>query len=188
MSCSGRGDCFKQDDDGNYKQDFKDHCDRDCALMKCPNFKFCNQELPEWLLGCHGGRCYHCNITFYRNLEFRGISECPVCLEEKETIKRINCEHSTCIDCFRESFRTSFYPQPEYPYPDEDDHPENDPAVQRYNALYDLWEMMESQEYERRAYLRSCPICRATEEYDWSRHNSRESGDDNTVIKQWIKG
>ena len=165
MDCTGKGECFSQDDYDSY---VKEHpCAHECTLKRCPNYIYCGKEDPEWYMDCHGGRCLMCNMTFNKDLVFGGEMECPICLEVKESVQRANCSHSVCIDCFKESFRTEFLPQPECPYDDQEDLPENDPRVMEYNLLYDFWEHSERCEWERRSHLRCCPLCRTSDGKEW---------------------
>lgn len=170
MSCSGRGCCFEQTGSGPSGYDDNHRyldCDKGCTLQKCPNFEYCGEILPQWVIDCHHGRCFNCNLTFNKDLTFIDNIECPICLDVKRGVQRVNCLHYSCIECFKESFRNSFFPPPEHPYSDDEEHPDDDPLIIQYNNRYDEWEHREEIEYEKRNGLRSCPICRRSEIKNW---------------------
>ena len=157
MSCSGRGECFEQGDDGRYNESHRHLiCDKGCTLIRCPNFEYCGEILPEQFLDCFHGRCFSCDLNFGKNLTFADDIDCTVCLETTRGVKRVNCDHYSCIKCFQESHKSqTYFPVPEYTYSDDEDHSEDDPLIVEYHIKLDEWEDREAEEYEKRKYLRT---------------------------------
>ena len=69
--------------------------------IKCKNYQFCGQVLPEWWWESKGKYlCINCDISWCRELEFREPAECPVCYETKVQVKFPGtCEHWFCCSC-----------------------------------------------------------------------------------------
>lgn len=69
--------------------------------IKCKNYKFCGEVLPDWWWQCKGKYiCSSCNITWCRELEFREAAECAVCYEVKPQVKFPGtCDHWFCCSC-----------------------------------------------------------------------------------------
>jgi hypothetical protein len=103
-----RGSCIRQDE--HYEDTFilSPDCPEQCQLHKCPNFLLCKTAYPIWLLDCHGGRCYPCNITFAGNLEFIATAvpeDCAVCLEDHTVfVKHKQCSHVLCTNCYHQLY------------------------------------------------------------------------------------
>lgn len=96
------GACLSQASYRNWKRTFQ--CHQGCTLTECPNFTFCQNKSPVWLLAAHGGRCYACNITFGIDLTMSTSiqAECPICMEEVSAmIKMPSCSHEFCVVCLR---------------------------------------------------------------------------------------
>jgi hypothetical protein len=139
--------------------------------IKCWNYKVCGGVLPKWWFDCKGSYlCTNCDMNFSK-LKFIDKSECPVCLEEKECVKQLKCEHTTCIDCFVRCQFGEQIEQPQFPYSEEiNDEWEYDPYNEKWNREYPLirvWneeldrlENMETQNFKNTEYLRKCPLCR----------------------------
>ena len=59
--CEGNGYCFEQSNEGNYKSAKTRY--HKCTLKKCPGYKWCKRELPDWLLDCNSGFCINCAVA-----------------------------------------------------------------------------------------------------------------------------
>ena len=175
--CSGRGDCLTQNCDPSVPDLYVKYrdvtCEHNCEPVKCPNFAMCGEIGPKWYFGCHGGRCFHCNMFFGKNLTFpEEPQECPICIDISPCVQQPNCSHAVCIACFR---RTRYdgpprEEQPPFPYPDREDEYDslsppaellNDPLVIAWNDQLNLQDDMRSIRYEEEANLRKCPLCRS---------------------------
>ena len=99
-SCNGDGSCLEQDDECFYQRP-EVRCEHNCSPKQCPNFSFCKQNGPEWLLNCHSGFCINCNITIGRIITYtEDVQECVVCTKE-DNLMILDCNHSICKKCFR---------------------------------------------------------------------------------------
>lgn len=92
--------------DEEYEQVSEECTDSKCLgkMEKCPNWMMCHRSHPKGLLGCWGGRCLNCDITFGQNLVFKeSCDECPICLEPIVGYGMVfpKCPrgHLFCIDC-----------------------------------------------------------------------------------------
>lgn len=93
-----------------------------CGCKQCPNFEICKKWAPPWYFECHRGRCYYCNMSYRKDLEFLDPVDpeerCPVCLEAGRRSVRhpAECGHAVCVQCFKEMW----WPEgPTYPTPRE---------------------------------------------------------------------
>lgn len=78
--------------------------------IKCKNYELCEVVLPKWWFECKNNYlCTNCHMLFGTwgnktgkgELKIYDKLECPICLEEKRAITQPNCEHTTCIDCYK---------------------------------------------------------------------------------------
>ena len=100
--------------------------------------------------------------------------ECPICLEVKRSISQPNCEHTTCIDCFKRCHYgdDDTENEPKFPYPDIEDKYYNDnlnnrlewenkyPLIKKWNEDWDKWDYNKQNKYESEENIRNCPLCR----------------------------
>lgn len=80
--------------------------------IKCKNYELCEAVLPKWWFECKGNYlCTNCHMmfgTWGKSHTGKGILkisndfECPICLENKRGISQPNCDHTLCIDCFKQ--------------------------------------------------------------------------------------
>ena len=143
--------------------------------IKCKNYELCNTTLPKWWFECK--ECYlctNCDMMFGTRgkgiLEFNDI-ECSICFENKRGVSQPNCDHYTCIDCFKRCYYlyNDDDGKPEFPYPEIEEEYYNDqenikwkeyPLIDVYNEECDIWDDAKCERYEREEYLRCCPLCR----------------------------
>ncbi len=173
--CTGNGDCLTQCGHNRecnelYHKIEDMTCEFNCEPMKCPNYLICGDISPKWYFNCHWGTCLHCKFMFGKQkiLAF-SESECPVCLETKQCVTLLNCEHKECVDCFKRAWYGAKTQQPPFPIPeleeeyydtsDEDRWRENHLVVKWWNDI-EKWEDTTSEERSREKYLRCCPLCR----------------------------
>lgn len=149
-----------------------------CVLIECPNYIVCENKNPQWVMGCHTGLCFDCELGFGEWINGKGILEtkyevdCCVCLDESCLgISLPFCSHYICVSCMKKIYFPKNYEirEPKFPYPEleieYEDDPENpkwkiDPVILQYintcNAI--------AIENERRAYdldeKKKCPLCR----------------------------
>ena len=171
--CNGDGSCLQQTDYRNgYKKNDDISCEYNCQPIKCPNYLVCEHLEPQHILWCHKGICMSpCAISFKR-LQFFENTECPICFETTICVKQVNCEHKTCIDCFKRCHLPPYWddPQPEFPYSSdiEDDHDndynnpkwDRDPLIKKYREDLDKWQIEREIREESESYLKVCPLCR----------------------------
>lgn len=153
--------------------------------IKCKNYIVCGTVLPKWWFDCKGCYlCTNCDMMFgtwkssdhqYTGkgiLDITGILECPICLEAKESISQLNCDHSLCISCFKRCYYgdQSNEGEPIFPYPDIEDEYYTDtenakwekdyPLIKIYDEECNKWYDAREEKYEEESHLRRCPICR----------------------------
>ena len=92
-------------------------CVENCRPMPCPNARVCGEfENPQWILDCHDGACWNCNMYFSKwqvngkencepdanRLKFVKMHEpCPICFDEnQEGVELKGCTHQICETCF----------------------------------------------------------------------------------------
>ena len=171
--CNGYGECLEQNDCKNgYKKYDNISCSYKCQPMKCPNFLVCGRIEPQWVLRCHKGLCISPCTTSFGYLQFTDNEECPICLEIKTCVKQLQCDHKTCVDCFKRCHLPPYWddPQPEFPYDSEleDEYDadwenirwRNDPLIQKYEADSKKWELERQIQEANESYLKVCSICR----------------------------
>jgi hypothetical protein len=165
--CNGDGFCLRQGDTPNEYQ--LNNCPHNCRPIECPNFKICGTLLPRCITFCNKGTCMNCRLLFGK-LTFYDSVECPICLEEKPGVKRINCDHNVCIDCFVRCHYGEKILQPVFPYSEQvEDEYDNNPGdnkwkedllIQNYIKEWKVYEEKEDEAYLREESLRVCGICR----------------------------
>jgi hypothetical protein len=138
--------------------------------IKCWNYNVCDAVLPKWWVDCKGRYlCTNCDIAGYSKMKFFDNMECPICLEEKECVKQLKCDHVVCTDCFKRCHYRQFSEQPEFPYSDDvqDDYETNlqfdhekYPLVRKWEGELDIIEQSANENYENEENLRKCPLCR----------------------------
>jgi hypothetical protein len=141
--------------------------------IKCKNYKLCKEIMPLSYLEyrkCY--LCLNCIIEGVGELIFIDNYECPICLDEKECIKLLNCNHYLCKECFR---RCHHYDDdcetlPDFPYPEIEEEYDADPDNPKWYKEYplikeyhDLWEVdieLKVKKEIKEEYLKNCPLCR----------------------------
>jgi hypothetical protein len=137
--------------------------------VKCPNYTFCNNSEPVWVMKfCHGGYCTSCETAFYNTKFYRTTLEfkppdpqepCSVCMESERTMMKFpnkECVHWLCIKCskdilFWDETRTHLDPRP-YGCPPCPNGC-NNPTVGRqcycedYDAVQESWKSREPMQY-----------------------------------------
>ena len=129
-------------------------------MEPCPNWRLCGT-----IDSMYGIRCGKCYLMFNKTFEFtQDEIECPVCYEETTDNIKLPCDHKVCTNCLkRQVYGRDDIPEPEYPYPDEEDEPtdeewKTDPVLIEYNRQYDEWE----RQTEPHTSWGDCPVCRAS--------------------------
>lgn len=85
--------------------------------VKCENYELCRTMLPTWWEDCKGNcLCTNCDMLFSwqkvsnsnktgkGKLEIRDNLECPICLNVTRGISNPRCNHTLCIDCFKDCY------------------------------------------------------------------------------------
>lgn len=154
--------------------------------IKCKNYELCESVLPKWWFECEGNYlCIKCDYQFgtwsnkeanvYKTgkgtLEISDNLKCPVCLEVKRSISHPNCEHTSCIDCFKRCYYgDDSENEPQFPYPNiEDEYYEDQdnpkwekdyPLIEIHNEEWNKWDNEKTEKFVNEENLRKCPICR----------------------------
>jgi hypothetical protein len=154
--------------------------------IKCKNYELCEAVLPKWWFECKGNYlCTNCHMMFGTwgdgvnshtgkgILEISDNVECPICYNVERSISQPNCEHTTCIKCFKRCYYgdDDTENEPKFPYPDiEDEYYDNQenpkwdndyPLIKKFNEDWNKWDDEKNQKYENAEYLQKCPLCRA---------------------------
>jgi hypothetical protein len=144
--------------------------------MECLNYKICNTTTSKYW-DSNFGVCIDCKVLFGGILENVENVECPICLETpKQSVKQPNCNHSTCIDCFKRCYFGYRIDEPIFPYSltikykfykliqhydlQMFEFIQVYPLIYTYIVEWDLWDRKECEKYIQEECLRICPICR----------------------------
>ena len=146
---------------------------KDVKGIKCQNYIICKCVLPEYWFECKGCYlCTNCDMMFGKSLKISNNLECPVCLEIKECILQSICNHSVCIDCFKQCYYGDEMhdEEPIFPYPniqhEYDDDQENIkwnndyPLIKIYNEKFNKWYDNKIKKYKNKINFKNCPLCR----------------------------
>lgn len=144
--------------------------------IKCKNYELCEGVLPDWWFDCKGHYlCTNCHMMFGTwgdqtgkgELEVRDDLECPICLNIRRSISQPNCDHFTCIPCFKRCYYGEDFEYPQFPYPEIQDEYEEDqtnpkwyPLIQIYDRVWDAVDQKKWAQMEEEENLRRCPMCR----------------------------
>ena len=118
--CNGNGKCIKQIYFNTFTKDINMICLHNCEKIKCKNHILCNNSQPQWICEINDGLCDECNINYgkWKNGQIPTITNayCPICMEEKDSIKLKNCNHTICIDCYKKCNEPIQLEPPKFPY------------------------------------------------------------------------
>lgn len=104
--------------------------------IKCKNYELCKETFDYRMVGSSCGipGCknyeYLCDSCYYRYGKWNGGKGelrrfdglgCPVCLETKRCIEQPHCDHTLCIQCFKNCYDGIFH-EPTFPYSEEVDN------------------------------------------------------------------
>ena len=180
--CKGDGECLSgwqyAENIFHTKNDWI--CDHKCKPEKCVYHIICNNIAPEWILNDHDKMCIYCHVN---GLECKTNSsevliyknkECPVCLEKKDCVQYIKCNHHICVGCYKTCFKEYDENEPKFPYSDEvyDNYyhkvkkelrytfNKDYPLIEKYESDWDDWYEGVQEKYNNAANLRKCPLCR----------------------------
>jgi len=171
VDCSGDGACLIQINTHAYSSNSGFICNHNCKSIKCPNYIVCGEACLEWKLHFRGGYCIECTINEYGTLQktLDNVA-CPICFESKQGIVQPRCNHTLCVECFKECYhgKINLEDGPAFPFPEIQTEYEEDPLNNKWRyflPLIDIYEsaiqIYESNEEIRRFNLARCPICRA---------------------------
>jgi hypothetical protein len=129
-------------------------------MEPCPNWRLCG-KMDSYC----GIRCGNCYIMFNKTFEFtQDEIECSVCYEETTDNIKLPCDHLCCVKCIKRIvYGRNDIPEPEYPYPDEQEEPtqeqwETDPKLIEFNRLLNTHDLST----QPHPSWGDCPICRAS--------------------------
>ena len=194
--CKGDGECLQQYDEHDYIKQSDVICNHNCIPIKCKNYILCNQQFPEMYIGCWGGEglCRGCHESFGTwgkmpkgnigkgILEITNNIQCPVCNKEKTCISQPYCNHSLCVECFKECYGYNWeydIEEPNFPYSKDieleyedfnykeeiEEFEKKYPLMINYNIECDKWHDDSIKEYCKiKDTLGICPICHITKE------------------------
>ena len=95
MACNKNGECLIQ---CRHKL-HNGYCPSDCCTpIECRNFNHCRTHLPKWVSTRNNGMCVNCAAQMGPHKYTDQVSECCVCLENKNMIL-LKCNHMICNDC-----------------------------------------------------------------------------------------
>ena len=105
FNCPGKGECFT-DIPGAYIFYKDKRCEKNCKLIKCPNYILCKNYVPQICLEEYYGTCYSCSVAYNPGGKGKAILKtfeeykCKKCLHKTKCIEQPLCEHIICLDCF----------------------------------------------------------------------------------------
>jgi hypothetical protein len=127
---------------------------------ECENFSVCFNEIDK-----DDSFCKDCLDLPYENkkriVEYIEKSECSLCLKITNiTVKREECKHSLCVNCFRKIFFNKSLSIPVFPYLNEK-YDENinyylDANVMRYKRDLDYWKKFQVIDHDDNKICRKC--------------------------------
>jgi hypothetical protein len=199
-SCKGNGECLVQSFENDYIKRNDIICNHSCVPLKCKNYILCGSKCPEMYVGSWGGKglCMSCHESFGTwgvmpkgnigkgILEITNNIECPICLEEKECISQPYCNHSLCVECFKECYGYNWeydVPRPKFPYSEDIELEYEDyntreeieifenkyPLMKKYHEEYDKWHDDKIIAYRKIKHIFCiCPLCRITKEIKYN--------------------
>ena len=171
--CNGDGKCFKQNYFNTFVKDYNIICLYNCEKIKCKNNILCGNVEPEWWSATNNGLCTECNVN-YGEWKHGSIPDifnayCPICMEDKESIKMSNCNHSTCIECYKKCNMDICIEPPIFPYNNDTElsymkNPFNkrwtyDALIIKYEKKLIRWN--KNNKIRPENYLTTCCICRS---------------------------
>jgi len=152
--------------------DFKYICSGDsCCLVpnyllkpkntkECGNYSICFKEINK-----DDEFCKDCQDLPYENkkriIEHVENAECLLCSKlTNMTVKREECNHSLCVNCFRKMFFNKSISKPVFPYFNKDynenDDYENDENVMIYKKDLEYWNKCQTINYDDNKICRKC--------------------------------
>jgi hypothetical protein len=111
---------------------------------------------------------------------------CPVCNENKICISQPYCNHSLCVECFKECYGDNWeydVEEPEFPYSEDieleyedvnyreeiDKFEKKYPLMKKYSEECDKWHDDKIEAWRKIKHLFSiCPICKITKEIKYN--------------------
>ena len=147
------------------------------SVFKCKNFELCEYEgEPMCPHGCGcswsiPGLCMNCVMMFRKELLFQDKVECPICYETKRGLVQPKCEHTICLDCFKDCYYIN-YEEPDFPYSSDvqteyDEYGCFDDTPRSFLDMYPLideYEKESNRRYEKNEEMvrvnSRCPLCR----------------------------
>lgn len=138
----------------------------------CKNYEICGKEVIDCggCRVCIKGVCIHCVIMFRKELIFKDIVECPICLETKRGVTQPRCEHTVCVQCFRDCYFGVDYDEPEFPYSKEVEeeymrmHHTSESFMEKYPLIHE-YEKEYRKIYDKQQKMikinSRCPLCRS---------------------------
>lgn len=142
----------------------------------CKNYWLCKSDYDAHPGGTRAGikkLCYGCDMMFGKELTLVDEMECPVCFETRSGVVQPNCNHVTCLECFKRMRHgdEDLDNEPKFPYSseieeeyweDQDGFTQNprwelDPNIIRWKDECNAWDDARQPS----ANLQFCPICRS---------------------------
>ena len=150
--------------------------------IKCKNYEMCKGMFDYRMVGSSYGipGCknyeYLCDSCYYRYGKWNGGKgelrrfdglTCPVCLEINRCIEQPHCDHTICIQCFKNCY-DGIFKEPTFPYTDDikeqyEESEDPDSFREKYPLLIEYEEEYNRQldAQEVMAELNGkCPLCR----------------------------
>ena len=178
--CLGDGQCMvpgHKDNEFTYSNKWK--CTNNCKPVKCSYNIICGNQQPQWILNENDDLCVYCNInglecrTTHSEVIIHSNKECPICLEEKDCVQYIKCDHHVCVSCYKQCFSDYVVGEPKFPYSEDVQmyyyltskelrHKfwKNYPLLEQYDIDWENWHEGIQEKYDENENLRKCPLCR----------------------------
>ena len=164
--CKGGGDCIVSKNVDGYEM----ICNHNCKPRACPNVLVCNSTQENSIMVVGSDLCFSCDVTFAKKLTFLEKTDCQICpSKDTQGVKRLNCDHSLCLTCFKRAHYGDPPTQPSFPYGKdiEMDYTENrwdtkwldDPLIRQYEVEYEGWVDKLYENFKECDPLRECKVC-----------------------------
>jgi hypothetical protein len=200
-TCYGYGECLECEGRNNYVKCKYISCEYYCEPVRCKNYILCNNKFPEYYNNYSDskGVCDDCYKRFGTwdkmpngnvgkgTLEMIDNMKCSCCQKDGICISQPYCDHSLCVECFKNRYGYNWkyhIEKPAFPYSqsvlnkynnleyqkDIQNYENKYPLIVEYNYAYENWESERIKAYEKiKKISEICPVCKITKEIKYNR-------------------
>lgn len=125
---------------------------------QCENYSICFNQIDK-----NDDFCKDClNLPYENKKRIIEKAKCSSCSKINNiSIKREECQHFLCVNCFRKIFFNKTLSRPVFPYKDCDEKNTNDDSdlnILNYKKQLDYWNVFQNIDHEYNKICRECPV------------------------------